>query len=760
MKCQQSQAFPRMHVCIMVVGTQGDIQPFIGLGKRLEEIGHEVTIATHLAHHPLVVQKHKMKFHPLAGDPKQLSSWMVRTGGSVLGEAMKPHLLPAKTRMVRDIIRSTLPEGDFCYDAIIANPPVMGHIHIAEAFGVPLHIFFPQPWYYGTKQFPHPMAGLAYREGGVGNYASYKIFETLTWSSFGGFINRWRVRDLGMLPIHAVEAKNTNFIVSSRVPFTAMWSPSLAPKPFDWPAQCRVVGTFVTKQATIEDVGEKYRETTKWLNSGCKPIFVGFGSMVIKDPSHLQFVICEAAKQANVRIILQSCWTKMNIQDDSSLVHCIGPCPHDWLLPQCSAVVHHGGAGTVAAGLRHGLPTLVCPFFADQYMWGNFVEKAGVGPKPCPASKLTTDRLVGAFRQLTNEEFSHRATLLASRMNAENGIEDGLGHFLDSLPRSEMLCDVSTLLGESALARYELIGTNSRDIIVCPEVLAVLKMNRTFRWTNIFASCTSSEIRAKRRVYAVSYCEHTFVNYHLAGRVETFYQGLVSAVIGLSAWSIGSVRHIYLQPRNCYRMMGICGVVPGLLLVSFCVLWDVLMGLVVFIDRFMLGILNGLFCAKLDYVVDWQRYRRRNTRRDARRQLVDFMNSGIQEPRRHEILKAMDIVAEASRLFRRCQAMKRSPRSRVSAFLPALRKCLSSEDCPLQLSSRQNKALEMLLGSLKHDLEACDGTASDDTATVDNDSSSLARTSTQQGSNDHYISFTQFLEYLSIVIRDEDASPV
>jgi sterol 3beta-glucosyltransferase len=69
---------------------------------------------------------------------------------------------------------------------------------------------------------------------------------------------------------------------------------------------------------------------------------VGFGSMVIKDPEKLETCIKDAAKAANRRVLVQSGWTKLNVEDETGLCHNVGPCPHDWLLPQCCAVVHHG----------------------------------------------------------------------------------------------------------------------------------------------------------------------------------------------------------------------------------------------------------------------------------------------------------------------------------------------------------------------------------------------------------------------------------
>jgi sterol 3beta-glucosyltransferase len=241
-------------------------------------------------------------------------------------------------------------------DAIISNPPAIGHIHVAEALGIPCHIMFPQPWYYGTKEFPHPMAGMEYVKGRINNSLSYRVFESLMWTTFSSEINKWRYRTLGIPMLFSYATFSHNFIDSAKIPFSAMWSPAFVPKPADWPKQCQVVGTFCEEMVPKSFDVTPFAALDTWIKAGPKPIFIGFGSMVIKDTTKLTKIIQEAAHAANVRIVVQSSWSKLDVEDGSDLLRNVGPCPHDWLLPLCCAVVHHGGAGTTAAGLRYGLP--------------------------------------------------------------------------------------------------------------------------------------------------------------------------------------------------------------------------------------------------------------------------------------------------------------------------------------------------------------------------------------------------------------------
>jgi hypothetical protein len=141
---------PKLSICLLIVGTHGDVAPFLGLATALQLEGHRVRLATHKIHRNMVVAC-GIEHFPLGGDPKVLSAWMVESGGTVLGEVA--HAKPSKLAMLKEIVHSLWPAVAgkdpfdpearlFVADAIIANPPTFGHIHVAEALGVPLHMMY------------------------------------------------------------------------------------------------------------------------------------------------------------------------------------------------------------------------------------------------------------------------------------------------------------------------------------------------------------------------------------------------------------------------------------------------------------------------------------------------------------------------------------------------------------------------------------------------------------------------------------------
>lgn len=109
-------------------------------------------------------------------------------------------------------------------------------------------------------------------------------------------------------------------------------------------------------------------------------------------------------------------------------IHRVGGAPQDWLFPRVAAAVQHGGAGTTAAALQAGVPSVVVPFLGDQSLWAGRVHALGAGPAPIPRKRLTTEWLVGAIRAAAGSEaFRNRAGEVGERLRDEGGVARAVG---------------------------------------------------------------------------------------------------------------------------------------------------------------------------------------------------------------------------------------------------------------------------------------------------------------------------------------------
>lgn len=676
---------PSLNIVILITGTHGDVLPFVSFAHRLQDLDHRVRIATHECHRE-IVENRGIEFFPMEGNPKELSEFMVATGGTIVGSVKRPDLIPSNTKAVKGILKSTWPAsknpGDsskgqpFITDAIISNPPTMGHIHVAEALGVPLHIMFPQPWFYPTKDFPHPMAGLSFADKGSSqqamlNRSSYTGWELIQFQAFKSTINEWRRKSLHIPVIQGNLMRNA--IPDARIPFTAMWSPSFVPKPEDWPSQCRVVGTFNFKERSLDgDDGEVikvsfdpiaagFQDLTNWFdNGGPKPVFIGFGSMVIEDPERLVEIIKAAAIQVGCRIVVQSGWTDLDISDcpnaedldidlgfTGPLCHNVGRCPHDWLLPKCSAVIHHGGAGTTAAGLTHGLPTLVCPFFADQFMWSEMVARRKVGPKPCPVKHLTADKLAEGLKELVREDIQKNAEALSKEMVKENGVEGGLKHFMDEFPVDNMFCDVNMLLGKVVRARFRVTG---QKVKISAEVAAAMEITVDTR-SSIFYL-----FRNKRLGIEPSAAFEEDV----ANNIMNCCDGIRYGIYGLFFNLFDAALMPFTVPDKWALRNGLCGCIFGVILFPFKMIARCLYALLFCMDSLLVGCYNQCTEDKVKSLID--PFVVKKTRLQELPHIQAEVNQikeiGIDADRFSLIIQAFEFIRDARIIFNRSKPVK------------------------------------------------------------------------------------------------------
>ncbi|KAH6720229.1 sterol glucosyltransferase [Leptodontidium sp. MPI-SDFR-AT-0119] len=446
----------KLNIVIQVVGSRGDVQPFIALGNELQKYGHRVRLATHMVFEDFV-RKSSLEFHPIGGDPAELMAYMVKNPGLIPKmSSLQAGDIPKKRAMIKEIlegcwnscIQPDINSGaPFVADAIIANPPSFGHLHCAQALGIPVHLMFTMPWS-STKAFPHPLANLKYKgtDPNLANYLSYNVVEFLTWQGIGDLVNKWRRETLELEPVPAAEGPY--LAKTLKIPFTYCWSPALVPKPADWHSHIDVCGFFF-RDPPEYNPPDDLRE---FLDQSPPPIYIGFGSIVIDNPENMTAIIISAIKSTGVRAIISRGWSKLDGEKLPNVLY-LGDCPHEWLFQHVAAVIHHGGAGTTACGLLNGKPTTIVPFFGDQPFWGNMVAAAGAGPKPIPHGSLQSRNLAEAILFCLTPEASIAAQRIAEKMKTEDGVKAAVKSFHANLPREAMQCDF--LPNEAAAWSYK-----------------------------------------------------------------------------------------------------------------------------------------------------------------------------------------------------------------------------------------------------------------------------------------------------------------
>ena len=366
-----------LRITCLTIGSRGDVQPYIALCKGLLEEGHRPKIATHAEFEPWI-RKHGIEFSPVDGDPAELMRICVENGMftySFLKEAS------VKFRGWIDELLTSAWKACQDTDLLIESPSAMAGIHIAEALGIPYFRAFTMPWT-RTRVYPHAFAVPEHKMGGAYNYITYVMFDNVFWKAIAGQVNRWRKKELGL------RSTNLEKMQPNKVPFLYNFSPHVVTQPVDYSDWIRITGYWFLDEASdwvppqeLTSFIAKARADNK------KIVYIGFGSIVVSDPAALTKTVVDSVLKADVRCILSKGWSDRLGNQDAAVPEVplppeilqIKSAPHDWLFRQIDAAAHHGGAGTTGASLRAGLPTIVKPFFGDQFFFGSRLEDLGVG---------------------------------------------------------------------------------------------------------------------------------------------------------------------------------------------------------------------------------------------------------------------------------------------------------------------------------------------------------------------------------------------
>ena len=265
-----------------------------------------------------------------------------------------------------------------------------------------------------TSAYAHPLVTSRSRTGAF-NALTGALFDMVWWKETRDETRRAR-EDTGLPQVKTSLAKRHSGPDDLEL---QAYDPLLVPK-LDWGPRRPLVGFLTMDEELRRALGETGLDSAlrNWLAADDPPVFFGFGSMPVRDPAQIVSMITEVSQRLGVRALISAGWGRLHaLEPDNPAVTVVGAVDHDAVLPRCLAAVHHGGAGTLAASLGAGIPTLVCSVFADQPFWGARLTDAGVGAH-LPFKDLDRVRLEKALRSVLSLGMRNAAAELGPRLRS------------------------------------------------------------------------------------------------------------------------------------------------------------------------------------------------------------------------------------------------------------------------------------------------------------------------------------------------------
>lgn len=408
----------QVKLAAVTFGTEGDTRPIATLCSALRDAGHDVTLLA--AEGTLGSARDLDVPHTaLAGDIR--SMLQPRDGGAGLNAATR-----ALSRVANDNatawMRQTL-ESATGSDAIIcAGLAAFVGFSVAEKLDVPALGAGMIPLT-PTAEFPSSFLPPR-RVPRWLNRFSHRFVAEMLWRAFRRAINEARVGVCGLPPRSKLW---------SAYPMLYGISPSLLPKPTDWPSNAFMCGQWVRP---VDD-WDAPQALQDFLSAGEAPIYVGFGSMVGYDRNVMRDAVVTAV--AGRRALFYPGWSGTEGLELPKNFCLLEETPHDWLFRRTSLVIHHGGSGTTHSAARAGIPSVVLPFAGDQPFWAERLRLLGVAPETTSGRNIDAHSLKFAIDSAGTTEMRNRATALGERIRAENGLASAVA-IIESLinPRAAL----------------------------------------------------------------------------------------------------------------------------------------------------------------------------------------------------------------------------------------------------------------------------------------------------------------------------------
>jgi len=405
-----------MKITLTTHGTRGDVQPFATLALALMARGHEVTLGVPPNLVPFA-ERCGERVGKIALDSQAFlestegRAWLASGNVTAFMKQMNLAMGAHRDEFIEDHLR--LSEGADVLVAGLLTEDLASAV--AEARRLPMLTVHLAPMRVNSR-YSNPLV-TARTLPPLLNRLTYVIAEKAWWAAYRDQVNPFRQR-LGLAPTKKTTPQR---FAEQGVETMHAFSPAVVPPPREYEGVMPVVGAIRFPEAVRARLGEATRDEAlaAWLAEGAPPVFFSLGSMPIADPAAMLSTVGSVAKNCGVRALVGVGWTRYEGAGDlGGHVRIVGAVDHGWLLPQCAAAVHHGGAGTVAAVLGAGLPAVVASVFADQPFWGERMEKLGVGVH-LPFKKLDAGSLERALRRVLAPGMKDAARKLGEAVRAE-----------------------------------------------------------------------------------------------------------------------------------------------------------------------------------------------------------------------------------------------------------------------------------------------------------------------------------------------------
>lgn len=414
----------------MTLGTRGDVQPFVALARALAAAGHDPVLCAPYRFADFVAEQGVAFAGVDDGPMRQLDS--PSAAGAVVQGGVRARLrqvrsMPAMfAAVLNDCWRVASQGPGSGAEVVVHNGQILAGHHVAEALGVPAVLGLPLPMYVPTRAFPWPGQTLPTWFPSWANRATYHGMK-LPAVMFRRVIDAWRRDTLG-LGLRPGRHDPTVAADRSSAPVLHAYSPTILPRPADWPDSAEVTGYWF-----LPPTSELPEEVEVFLTGGPAPVFVGFGSMSGRDRIASTAAVVEAAAICGTRLVVATGWGGLDADVATSTAHrlgvdvlVVGNVDYQLLFPRVAAVVHHGGAGTTGTAFAAGRPQVICPFVADQPFWARLAHSRGVAPSPLPQTKLTADALAARLTDARQPTTTQTAADLGAQIRAEHGLDNAV----------------------------------------------------------------------------------------------------------------------------------------------------------------------------------------------------------------------------------------------------------------------------------------------------------------------------------------------